>query len=97
MRIFDVLVGGTVQADDLDIVAKVGFKAPYIMEVVQEVTNAVEIRLQAVIENPKISGIEVIQLPPLTKSLTKATSAAPTSSFGPGLSIALLIALYFGL
>ena len=44
----------------------------YILEVVTEVTSAVQIEFQAVIENPKINGMEIIQLPSSGRARARA-------------------------
>ena len=64
-RIFDILVDGTVMkvVKGLDIYSKVGFATALIVPITTQITvPQIVIELVGKVENPKISGIEVIEL-----------------------------------
>src|SRR5262249_38492689 len=60
-RVFDVYIDGTKMLDKLDIVKEVGPMAPLVESfTVNETGNSLTISLVHQIENPKISGIEIV-------------------------------------
>lgn len=60
LRVFDVLVGGTLAIDNLDVFAQAGANTAYSVTLPTAVTNGtLEIQLQHVVQNPMICGIEV--------------------------------------
>lgn len=81
-RVFDVLIDGVLEFDDLDIYKEAGLSQALVLDVIQEYSGSViTIGLEAVIENPKISGIEVIELPDYTApTATPTVSPAPTAA-----------------
>lgn len=76
LRVFDVVIQGE-KVKKLDIVAEVGPNAPYTLETIAEaVNNVITIDMGALIENPKISAFEVIEL----GSNFVPPTASPTST-----------------
>lgn len=60
LRVFDVLVGGTLAIDNLDVFAQAGANTAYSVTLPAVVANGqLDIQLQHVVQNPMICGIEV--------------------------------------
>ena len=60
-RVFDVYIDGTKMLDKLDIVNEVGPMAPLVESfTVNETGNSLTISFAHEVENPKISGIEIV-------------------------------------
>jgi chitodextrinase len=60
LRVFDVLVGGSLAIDNLDVFAQAGANTAYSVTLPAQVTNGqLEVQLQHVVQNPMICGIEV--------------------------------------
>ncbi|TAE76517.1 MAG: hypothetical protein EAZ84_07350, partial [Verrucomicrobia bacterium] len=60
LRVFDVLVGGNLAIDNLDIFSQVGANTAYSVTLPSVVTNGVlEVQLLHVVQNPMICGIEI--------------------------------------
>jgi hypothetical protein len=73
-RIFDVLVNGNKVVKGLDIFSRVGFATALVIPTTVQLVTSSQIVIEFVgkIENPKISGIEVIEL---TSAITAPTTA----------------------
>jgi hypothetical protein len=81
MRQFDVIVEGTRVLAAYDIAAEVGPMTATVKQVVTAVRDgSLDIQLRHVLENPKISGIEVFALPPDT---APPPDPAPPTVFPP--------------
>ena len=81
-RIFDVWIGGLLYIAGLDIVAEVGYDTALVTSTVVQVTSPlVSIEFVAKTENPKICGIEVIEVsnyvPPPTRAPVTQAPVAP--------------------
>ena len=77
-RIFDVWIEGNLAIKDLDIVAEVGFDTALVISSVVQITKPlVSIEFVAKVENPKICGVEVIEIPNFAPAPTSAPVAAP--------------------
>jgi len=75
-RVFDVEVEGTLFLDNFDAFAAVGFEAATIQETTVQVNDGnLNIELLHVVENPKISGIEIVG----NVTGTPVLSATPSS------------------
>lgn len=62
-RVFDVLAESQLVLDDLDVFAQVGADAAFVAEFDAVVTDAaLDIEFLHVVENPKIAGIEIVDL-----------------------------------
>lgn len=88
-RVFDVWVEGSLFVNSLDIVAEVGHKQPLILDTTTMVTDgSLTIEFVAQVENPKISGIEVMDI-----SQYSPPTEAPTVSFAPSAAPSISTAL----
>jgi len=64
-RVFDVLVENTLVLDNLDIFARVGANTPLIESIPVTIADGqLNLQFLHVVENPKISAIELIALAP---------------------------------
>jgi hypothetical protein len=85
-RVFDVAIEGTTVLQHLDIFAEVGFLKPLVKSFTTTVSNGVlDILFSHVVENPKISAIEIIPLstaPPPAAIRVNAGGPAFTDSSG---------------
>ena len=77
-RIFDVLVGGKVVYGSLDIFAEVGYATAFILPVITQTSNGfVTIQLVPKEEHPKISAIEIVEIPDYIAPPTAAPVVRP--------------------
>jgi glucose/arabinose dehydrogenase/PKD repeat protein len=92
-RVFDVSIEGTKVLQDLDIFAEVGFDTPLVKSFVTTVSDGVlDILFGHVVENPKISAIEVIPLsgapppppPPPPPSAIRVNAGGPAFTDSSG-------------
>jgi glucose/arabinose dehydrogenase len=86
-RQFDVYINGSKRLDHLDIFAEVGFMAPLVKTFTVTTTGSpIVISFAHQIENPKISGIEILASsalpPPATATRVNAGGAAFTDASG---------------
>ncbi|MDQ4090352.1 MAG: malectin [Actinomycetota bacterium] len=78
-RVFDVLAEGAVRLDDLDVYARVGPAQSLVEQFTVTVTDGVlNLGFQAVVEDPMISGIEVLSSGASTTPTTTAPSTTTT-------------------
>lgn len=80
-RVFRVNVNG-VKSDNLDLVSLVGYRTGYtgIQMIVEDIDGMIEISTEKVVQNPKISGIEIIEVDSTALSPTESPSVAPVAS-----------------
>ncbi|MGH9151855.1 MAG: malectin domain-containing carbohydrate-binding protein, partial [Acidimicrobiales bacterium] len=82
-RIFDVLAEGGLVVDDLDVARRVGANRALVEEFTVSVDDALDLRFNAVVEDPMVSGIEVISESGSATTpapATTTTTAAPTTT-----------------
>lgn len=91
-RVFDVWVEGSLVVDSLDVFDEVGYKTPLELPVVTQVSDgSLTIEFVAIVENPKVSGIEIIDIrnyvaPTAAPTTSVAPSESPTASPAPSTS-----------
>lgn len=84
-RVFDVAIDGTTVLDDLDLVAAAGHDDGTMRAFAVTSDGTVDVDLTHVVENPLLSGIEIVRtdLPPApTASLTRRTLSAVPETAG---------------
>jgi hypothetical protein len=88
-RVFDVAAEGTTRVDNLDVFAEVGANAPLVEQFTVNVSDgSLNLRFGAVVEDPMISGVEVLgsSVPaptPTTAPTTTAPTTAPPTTAAP--------------
>jgi outer membrane biosynthesis protein TonB len=88
-RVFNIWVEGALVAPAFDIFAKAGFEIPTTVAALADVTDGfLTIEFNGIVENPKITAIEVLDAslfnPPTTAPTTSIMpSASPTGSMSP--------------
>ena len=86
-RVFDVSAEGGLVLDNLDVAARVGPNRALVEEFTVAVDDALDLRFGAVVEDPMVSGVEVLSTgtttaPPATTTTT-APPTAPTTTAPP--------------